>query len=899
MSTRIKALRATMDPATPPPIFAITSDRSHCVVELATDPMLFEGALASRRKPANYFSTEPIPMPAGRAELYSLDLAAFRSFTSSPGLAGLYYRAAGTDDRGRVVEVTPASFLALAVARRPPTPKPRSLSAGLSWLAVEGNRVVDEAGDTVVLRGVVRSGLEYTEGVTLDPTGVARPSAREAAGITALEIAEIARSWQANVVRIPLNQQSALTRPEYLSDIDTTVQLLAANGAYTLLALSRLDNLRAFGIDALGRPSMNPPLPDENSLALWRMLAERYRREPAVLYDIFNEPHVPLDSDTDFLFERAAGGEDDPAWIGRWHDWVRRIEHVVHRQNQRALVFVSGRRFGLDLRGFPVTLGNGAPMPNIVYSAHLFFPNPQLGAAATADLDRVLGAPALPAACPVFVGAWGGDGSQLIPLDALERYMRGRHRYRNGRWLGMAGWTAWSWADSPLLVERRDRTEVRGGVTVRWRTFEMSAGHNVPTAAGELVVGALRTMPLAASADFDRARPRGSRSRYRVSPSPPRHGDMLLVRGHDFTRGTTIEFASGGNVVPVGPTARLPFLLVVSDLPTTVPLGPAMLTVVRPDGARSEPVAVTVTADPPQAVTVLMPGAAKPSPYTIAFVAIPRVVTTAGVTVADPIMTQRPRFNHAVARSLQALFAFAETCLHPYADEIRVVARFDPAVPAAAPLARRNLSGRTVPDTANITAYLAAAALPADVCLAVFRGPAFGLAVARAATDALPGLLDPVYIYDGAPRRHPASTAQPGVVAIHAPPTSAMTPLHEFLHASSSNVHGDVDDLYEDVPVVLFEVNRKRRAAGATPLPVNFARYNGRDRATDLPEGTYPGRGGIGYPAGWRSYGAALIDRRRPNVMDNYYKADDLRQCVLDALTRRFLRDRIESKMRR
>lgn len=902
MSTRIRSLRTSLDPLGPPPTFAIESPRAFCAVEVAADPLLFDAALAPRRSAASYTSSEPggpIGLRAGTATLYTLDLGAFAALNRFPQVPGLYYRAAAFDAAGGPRETTQPLFVPFAVARRPPVPSPGRLSAGLSWLRVERNRLVDEAGDTRVLRGVVRSGMEYTQPGALDPTGVARTTSREAAGITAAEIAEITGAWTANVVRIPINQEWALTRPGYLADLDRIVALLAARSAYTILALARLDSRRAFGTDSTGRPAMNPPLPEENTLAFWRLLAERYRGQPAVLYDVFSEPHVPLASDTDSLVRRPAGGEDDPAWIRTWLEWVRRIEHVIHRQHERAVVFVSGRRYGLDLRGYPVRGAAGVPLPNTVYAAHVFLPNAHVGAVTAANLDRLLGGLGLADAHPVFVTAWGGEASQLAALDALEAYLRDRHRYRNGRWLGVAGWTAWSWADSPLLVERVQQAAKRGGVLVGWRTFETdAAGFRRPTEAGELVAGALRTMPLAASADFDRTRPRGSRSRYLVTSSGPRRGDVLLVRGHDFTPGTAIEFGSGPGRVTVAPSARLPYLLMVASLPATVPLGPTTLTVVRPDGRRSEPIAVTVTADPPAPVVILLPGAPKANSYTVAFVANPRVQPVGGAAVADPILTQRARFYRAVAASLQAMFTFRETLLHPYADEIRVVARFDSAVAAPPPPTRRLATGMTAPDRANVTAYLAAAALPADVCFTVFRAPAFSRASALPGLDAGAGGADPAFTYDALARNHVRVTAQPGVVALHAPPTSVMTPLHEFMHAISGDVNGSCDDLYLDIPLVLFEVNRKRKASAGPPIPATFARYNGRDHPSDRPQGTYVGRGGIGY-AGWRSYGAALIDRSRPNLMDNYHVAADPTQCQLDAMTRRFLRDRLEAKLGR
>jgi hypothetical protein len=530
----------------------------------------------------------------------------------------------------------------------------------------------------------------------------------------------------------------------------------------------------------------------------------------------------------------------------------------------------------------------------------VFLPNASLGAVTAANLDRLLAGPGLADAHPVFVTAWGGESSQLEALDALETYLRDRHRYSTGRWLGIAGWTAWSWADRPLLVERAVQTATRGGAVVSWRTFETdAAGLRRPTEAGELVAGAVRTMPLAASADFDRTRPRGSRSRYLVTASGARRGDVFLVRGHDFTPGTVIEFGTGAGKVKVAPSARLPFLLMVASLPPSVPLGATTITVVRPDGRRSEPIAVTVTADPPAPVVVLLAGAPKTDPYTVAFVANPRVQPVSGAAVADPILGQRARFYRAVAASLQALFTFHETVLHPYAGEIRVVARFDPAVAAPPPLARRLANGMTAPDRANIAAYLAAAGLAADTCVTVFRAPAFSRPSAHASVDAGAGAGDTAFTYDALVRHHVRATTEPGVVALHAPPVAQMEPLHEFLHAMSSNLNGWCDDLYRDIPLLLpFTVNRKRRATAATPIQATFARYDGRDYASDRPQGTYKGRGGIGY-AGWRSHGAALIDRARPNAMDYYFAAADPTRCQLDAMTRRFLRDRLEAKLGR
>jgi hypothetical protein len=69
-------------------------------------------------------------------------------------------------------------------------------SPAAPWIGVKGNQLVDQNGETVRLLGVNRSGAEYAcveEGQIFEgPT--------DAASIEAM------KSWQINVVRVPLNE---------------------------------------------------------------------------------------------------------------------------------------------------------------------------------------------------------------------------------------------------------------------------------------------------------------------------------------------------------------------------------------------------------------------------------------------------------------------------------------------------------------------------------------------------------------------------------------------------------------------------------------------------------------------------------------------------------------------
>ena len=166
------------------------------------------------------------------------------------------------------------------------------LSNGLPGLRTSGNRIIDaSSGAPVILRGVNRSGLEYAEP---DEHGFL-----SAASISKSEIEVIVREWGCNIIRLPFNQEFVLrgrndfSGEDYRKDLDQVISWASMFGAYTLLDLQWLDADRIYG----GSRNFVAPLPNSDSIALWNILARRYSGEPAVLYDIFNEPHDRLEDD--------------------------------------------------------------------------------------------------------------------------------------------------------------------------------------------------------------------------------------------------------------------------------------------------------------------------------------------------------------------------------------------------------------------------------------------------------------------------------------------------------------------------------------------------------------------------------------------------------------------------
>jgi endoglucanase len=288
-----------------------------------------------------------------------------------------------------------------------------------------------KSGEQVTLRGVVRSGLEYS---SPGDTG-----SLVKAGISAQEIQEMAVGWGAKIIRVPFNQDWALRvegyDPEpYLAALDFVIEGAAALGAYTLLDLQWLDSHTQRGTNSDGSSNFVPPLPNLGSIELWRQLAMRYAEEPAVLFDVLNEPHDAASDDPVPLLGIDEDGYTFPlssrqVSMTEWQPWALHLIAAIRSGNPNAVIFVSGVNWGYDLRGFPLP-----DVDEIVYSTHVY---PNKGT----DWDQAFGS--LGSVRPVFAGEWGGGPNDLAWGGRLADYLS----------LKQIGWTAWSWSDAPRLVQ--------------------------------------------------------------------------------------------------------------------------------------------------------------------------------------------------------------------------------------------------------------------------------------------------------------------------------------------------------------------------------------------------------------------------------------------------------------
>jgi hypothetical protein len=260
------------------------------------------------------------------------------------------------------------------------------LSAGLPWLRTEGPRLETLNGDPVILRGVT---LRELDAAPPDPAA----GFAVGAGVTPALLSTVL-GWGTTLLRISINRSRVMTSLDYLEVLDTVIEHAARAGAYTMLSLRRLDEATPSGAPSspgAGQPEDVAPLPDFAAIAMWRMLAERYCDEPAVLFDLYAQPHPPQVDDS-----RGS------AWQW-WTTWLAMTVAELRRAHPRALCIVAGLDSGADLSGFPLAGTGGSPIPNLVYGLRL---SPR----APTDWPRVR---ALVRGFPVFVTEWEAGDTEL------------------------------------------------------------------------------------------------------------------------------------------------------------------------------------------------------------------------------------------------------------------------------------------------------------------------------------------------------------------------------------------------------------------------------------------------------------------------------------------------------
>ncbi|WP_255950835.1 glycoside hydrolase family 5 protein [Streptomyces odontomachi] len=264
----------------------------------------------------------------------------------------------------------------------------------LEWLHVDGDRLADERGRTVVLRGVGLGGWMNMENFITGYPGSEREIRRllraamgEAAYdaffdtfLTAFFDEADARhlaSLGLNSVRIPVNyrhfeddDRPMAWKEDGFAALDRVITLLARHGIYSIIDLHALP-----GAQNQHWHSDNPTHRAEfwthrhfqdRVVALWEQLAERYRDRPEVAG--YNPVNEPSESTGEVLLA-----------------FYERLERAIRAIDPRHVLFLDGNRYSTD---FSLFARRAEPLPNTVYTAHDYALPGIMGASAYPGVTR-------------------------------------------------------------------------------------------------------------------------------------------------------------------------------------------------------------------------------------------------------------------------------------------------------------------------------------------------------------------------------------------------------------------------------------------------------------------------------------------------------------------------------
>jgi hypothetical protein len=293
---------------------------------------------------------------------------------------------------------------------------------------VEGPKIYDAMGRPHVFHGLDRPSLEWNwsgEKLSMDDY-------------------RLMASWKANVVRLSLNQGfwlpgSAVYAAGYERIVEQNVASIEAAGMDVILDLHWSDR------GNLASTPAQQKMADQNSVTFWRAVAEKFKGDGRVIFELYNEPH-------DVTWDVWKNG--GPSGDGFTVAGMQALYDAVRDAGAHNLVIIGGLRHAFDLSGVPQNRIKGY---NIAYASHPYnFTDKQ-----PATWNTAWGF--LAATDPIIITEFGdttGSCGTTYYSQLIE--------YANARQLS---WTGWAWYVSgcafPSLISDWGGTPTAAGLVAK------------------------------------------------------------------------------------------------------------------------------------------------------------------------------------------------------------------------------------------------------------------------------------------------------------------------------------------------------------------------------------------------------------------------------------------------
>ncbi|MFJ8625005.1 cellulose binding domain-containing protein [Kitasatospora sp. NPDC093550] len=339
-----------------------------------------------------------------------------------------------------------------------PTGTPTGTPAGAPELGVSGNRLTDPSGTTRRLLGVNRSGGEY---MCVQGHGIFDGPVDDAA-------VQAIADWRANTVRITLNEECWLglddIRPEYrgtayVDAVKALVGRVLAHGMTPVVELhwtyGQYTGASAGCSDV--HASCQKPMPDaQYAPAFWTSVANTFKDDRRVVFDLFNEPYPDrATATTDQAWACWRDGGTCPG-IGYEVAGMQDLVDAVRATGSRNVVLVPGIAYANDLSGW-LAHAPTDPTGQLAAAWHVY----NFNSCASETCWTSTLAP-IAARVPLVAGEIGENTCGHAFVDRVMTWS-------DDRGLSYLGWTwnTWDCSSGPALISGYDGTPTAYGTGLR------------------------------------------------------------------------------------------------------------------------------------------------------------------------------------------------------------------------------------------------------------------------------------------------------------------------------------------------------------------------------------------------------------------------------------------------
>jgi hypothetical protein len=315
---------------------------------------------------------------------------------------------------------------------------------------VVGNQVLDATGQPHVFRGLDRPSLEWNAGGD---------------SLSETDYQVMATEWNANVVRVPMNQDFWLNDPNnnayyagYEANIDQQVKWAEKYGMDVILDLHWSDE-GDYSKACLtnGGGNCQQCMADPHSVLFWQQVAAKYKNDGHVLFELYNEPYkvswnVWLNGGMTGAGCTNNGGSTPQNFMAVGMQTLYDTVRATGAQNP---VIIGGLNWAYDLTGVRTNRVQGY---NIIYNTHpySFKCNP----CSASSFDQNFGF--LAATDPVIATEFGDNDCSAGFYQTLTQYAQTKGIH----------WTGWAYfvggCGFPSLISDWNGTPVAGsGTTVQ------------------------------------------------------------------------------------------------------------------------------------------------------------------------------------------------------------------------------------------------------------------------------------------------------------------------------------------------------------------------------------------------------------------------------------------------